>query len=57
MNLQKLNVQEMQVGELMETSGGGDEPSLWDQYWDVMTDPNSHGWLLGPLVYPFTQID
>ncbi len=48
MNLQKLNVQEMKTEELMETSGGG----LWDTYWEIMTDPNSHAWLIAisPLV-------
>ncbi len=46
MNLQKLNVQEMQAEELMETSGGD---SLWETYWDVMTDPASHLWILDPL--------
>ena len=45
MNLQKLNVQEMQAEELMETSGGTETPSLWDTYVDVMTDSSSWNWL------------
>ncbi|MBC3757346.1 hypothetical protein H7U19_02945 [Hyunsoonleella sp. SJ7] len=52
MNLQKLNLQEMQTEELMEISGGTEQPSLWESYWGVMTDPNSHAWILAlsPLV-------
>ncbi|WP_187388237.1 hypothetical protein [Seonamhaeicola marinus] len=42
MNLQKLNVQEMQTEELMETSGSGD--GLWDLYWKIMKDPDSWKW-------------
>lgn len=43
MNLQKLNVQEMQTEELMETSGGDD--GLLSLWWDIMTDPDSHRWI------------
>ncbi len=53
MNLQKLNVQEMQVEELKETHGG----SLWDTYWDIVGDPASWGWLLSISGVPSSYID